>query len=220
MNRSQYHSKVMNAVPAGFFEDTLRCLCQSYGEAYKRGHEDYPDSEAHDLIPHLRRANVERDMRNLAQRHGLHGRAALNVIRNSFHTRIIMDDIVMTISATMSPNEKVRDAEFRKSYANDPQCHLPLFPEDPPTIDIRRDGLYVLLKHGPNCEDPAKLGFARIVFPTPDCSGYACEDIDLWAKFSHVLKDFYAPAHNDAGVPPDAPPPPIKIKQQRPEEQA
>jgi hypothetical protein len=180
------HKLFWQQVPRGFLLDSVKCLFKSY----EAGYEDcsqLPNEEAHDLRPYCRRAHFEAGWRDTAARHkgqGVVASAHHNKANNWNHTHVRCGQVVLTQSAVEFPTQMVRHAEFREGYARSNQLSL-FDPAVPPSPDAP---LYCILLHGVS-DDPRIPLFVRIVFPTPDCSGYVeGSSIDLLAEFKDEMK--------------------------------
>jgi hypothetical protein len=153
-----------SAYGAPFLRELTRRLGSIYEEAFEELSIEYDAPELHDLLPHVRRAKFERDMRLIATRFGHTGLARRNERKTSFHSRITAGNMVLTASAVATPQTIVRHAEFRETLARDNQ--LSLFVD--PTEDTGT-AYYSLYIHGPLLTPTGlslpKLGFANLVFP-------------------------------------------------------
>lgn len=169
-------------VPAAFQEHTLRCLRQSYAQAYEHCDKEYPPEEAHDLRPHDRRAKFEAKWREIAKQFPeLSATPERNKARNSHHTRVVCGPVVLTASAVDNPRTLVRKAAFRETYARDNQTYLfDSYPAPKPGA-----ALYAILIHGPAMHNQGEPYFADIVFPAPDCQSYV-DRIPLFEKFRDI----------------------------------
>jgi hypothetical protein len=173
------------SVPRQFLEDTIRCMYGAYREAHDYCLKEYEPSEMHDLLPHVRRAMVERNWRAVAARHpGVSASAWPNSTASSYHTRIRSGRVILTASAVERPGALTRSAEFRNTYARTSQLSFEDADHASPTGG---ESLYAILLHGP---DPARIygpGFVHVGFPAADSSGYV-ENIDLMARFRELVR--------------------------------
>ncbi|HVR46918.1 MAG TPA: hypothetical protein VMT95_09850 [Candidatus Binatia bacterium] len=164
----------------------LRALTNRLGAIYEEAFDElsleYDPPEMHDLLPHIRRAKFERDMRLLAGRFGLTGFARRNQRKTSFHTRITAPNMILTASAVATPKTLVRHAEFRQTLARDPQ--LSLLPDADEGSGTAYYSLYI---HGPLVTPEGlslpKLGFAHLVFPDRFLTKYVGR-VDLLSTYA------------------------------------
>jgi len=169
----------LQQVPKAFMRDVLRCLYKCYEAAWEEC-AGLPEEEAHDLRPHYRRALFEAGLRDVAQRYStVKATTKRNRMRNYSHTYIRCGRVLLTESAVESPDQMIRRAEFRATYARYNQLFLWDKPLPPPATAP----LYAVLIHGAST-DPRQPLFARIKFPGPDCAGYIEGNcIDLFEMF-------------------------------------
>lgn len=174
-----------------FIEDVMRLQASEYRTSYDECAMFYPYEEAHDLHPHVRRAKIEHKVRDLANAFaGIHATPAPNATGTSYHTRIVSGNVILTINHVNNPNEIVRYAEFRNTYAN---AQMGLFdPNEPPPDD---GYLYAIWIHGASKKNPKRPDFIHIVFPSEDCESYVCR-IDLLAipRFKALANELW-PVH-------------------------
>lgn len=170
-------------VPRAYVRDVLKCLVKSYGEAYTQCAQ-LPKEQAHDVLPHYRRALFEAGLKDLAPRHkGVAASTHTNKAKNCNHVLTRCGQVVMTESAVEFATQVVRYAEFRGTYARSNQFLL-FDSAPPPSPDAP---LYCILRHGVSDDQRVPL-FVNIGFPTPDCKG--CVEgstIDLLAEFKDEL---------------------------------
>lgn len=179
-----------DAFPDEFCRNLIRLLAQVYKTANDKCKAEYPHSEAHDLRPHVRRAELERDVRDLTTRYGeIEARPELNPRGTSFYTLISCNQVVLTLSAVAHPSVLVRRAMFRETYAQSSQLNLyKRNLEPPPGAKV-----YALLLHGPARKDPSRPGFMHIAFPDKKLRKYLFS-IDLFAKYATLVNDLW-PTH-------------------------
>lgn len=171
-------------VPGEFTERTVRLLFTDYERASRVAEELSARPEGHDLLPHLRRAFIEQDLRALAQRFaGVTASPELNGSRNSYHTKVVMGSVVLTESCVDSPQSLPRRAEFRLGYS---QLQWALFPFDELETPLT-PYVYAVLLHGPDPRNPSRPSFAHIAFP--DTAGEGCLDrIDIFARHESLVR--------------------------------
>lgn len=171
-----------DSVPKAFLDDVVLGVFEAYQEAHDETRDRYDPPEAHDLVPYLRRAKVERAMRAAAEKHGLVATVEQNAAENCFHTRIMSKRVVITESVVPTPATLVRSAEFRKTYARSNQLVLPGFESAPPLPDAP---IYAIILHGPDRKIPSLPAFIKVAFPNAECTGYLGQ-IDLILKAPQV----------------------------------
>ena len=100
----------------------------------------------------------------------------------SYYTLLSSGSVFLTANAVQQPNELVRYAMYRETYAI---ASVPnLFGEPPAEGGI----LYAILLHGPEEEDKMRPEFVHIVFPNKDCSEYVGR-IDLLLRFADLVEE-------------------------------
>jgi hypothetical protein len=144
-----------------FLRGVFELLCREYPKSV-RDCEHYPDAQAHYLVPHTRRANIDAALMDLVRRFpGISAQAVPNE-SGEFHVEVTCGPVCLTVSHVDHPSRIVRDARFRRTYAEDnQQCLFECDNRPPPG-----ERLYAIVLHGSNGEWRA-LGFANIVFPIP-----------------------------------------------------
>lgn len=177
-----------DAYPDDFIEDVMRLHASEYRTAYDECALFYPWQEAHDLRPHTRRAKIEAKIRDLANSFpGMYATPEPNATGTSFHTRILSKNVILTVNCVQHPNDIVRHAEFRNTYAN---AQLDMFePDEPPPPD---GYVYAIWIHGASKRNPKRPDFMHIVFPSADCESYICR-IDLFAipRFKSLANELW-----------------------------
>lgn len=170
------------SVPEKFLQHVIKCLFNVYKEAYDDCDINYSSTEAHDLLPYMRRAKFESRLHELATGSGLRATSQLNKARNSHHTTVLADNIALTSSYVPSPFSLVRHAEFRMGYAKLNQLHL--FKKD--CVDPNAT-LYAILLHGDDGVNKNLPAFAHIQFPAADCGSYIGNGINLFNKYEGLV---------------------------------
>lgn len=166
-------------IPLGFAMPLLHIFPGIYAETHRWAYANFPAPEARDLLPHLRRAVVEKTVAQVAADcPGVQQSAQLNAGRNCRHREVRAGCILLTTSYTEAPARMVRDAQFRLTLAESNQPYL--FEE----LDkrLRGNAVYALILHGPHVIEPSTLGFLRLAFPAPDLNGYL-ENVDMFSLF-------------------------------------
>lgn len=184
--------------PDGFLRDVLQCVVKGWNDADQKTRDEFDEPERHDLFPHHRRAIIERELRGVAKRHGLTGSPQKNRRKTSSFTQLVSGRVILTASAVREPDEIVRYADFRLTFARNSQ--LCLFGEPEPVLP--NAPLYALVLHGPGAVETdeegnsfissAKPGFVKVVFPAPVAGSkakieYVGSGVDLLARFPDVV---------------------------------
>jgi hypothetical protein len=160
---------ISNSIPPVFFQDLISALKKSYQDAWEYVENNFSQPVAKDLVPHIRRAFFEDEMRDVARKHTLIARSVMNNKNNASHseieTEIDSKKLVMTALSVQDCEDltRLRKAQFRKSLAETSW----LF--DDGEFKNSGNGYYGLILHGADTENKDKLGFAHLAFPTPDC---------------------------------------------------
>lgn len=173
--------------PAELLQDIVRVTFRDYEKAKSKCEELFSKEEAHDALPIVRRGFIEQDIRQVTARYdGVAATAELNSANNAYHTEIVADRTILTVSAVDGPEYMPREAKFRQGYAAEYQLHLPFDGhEDPP----REPRVYAILIHGPNPRQPSLPGFIHVIFPGPSYPSRMCSPIDLLAEFGDLAQE-------------------------------
>ncbi len=183
----RYRAEIEQDFLTAFSDDLLRDVVRASVAAYRSAHEDcrvnYPVQVAHDLYPVMRRANLERDLLAIADGYSeITGTSKPNHKGTSYYTLLSSGHVFLTANAVKHPNELVRYAMYRETYAIASAPNL----FGPPPEEGRI--LYAILLHGPEQKDKMRPEFVHIVFPNRDCSEYVGR-IDLLARFADLVKE-------------------------------
>jgi hypothetical protein len=160
-NRRRPKDVFLSYVSPGFLRSLIDRLGLEYPKAV-RDCEHLPDAQAHYLVPHTRFANIEAALMDLQPRFP---EIAVKVVPNEAgecHIEIECGPVRLTVSHADHPSRIVRDARFRRTYAEDNQECLFDCGDRPPA----GNWLYAIVLHGSN-GDWRSLGFADVVFPMP-----------------------------------------------------
>lgn len=189
------------SVPPDLQRGIVRLLDEDYLQAASIGRDLFPPAVAYYHIPHHRRALVERDIVNLANRYdGV--RAWFEPTNRPTHYFAVIEAGLLrfTVSRTRTPNIMVRPALFRSTDAKKYQYQAVL-----PADEFRRPeehGPYqcAVLVHGPAPRQVNRIGFISVNFPDPDCS-YWVEKINLLDRHAALIQ----PVATDSVVISEAP---------------
>lgn len=174
---NQYKATFREAFPDDFIEDLMRLTASEYRTAFDECAMFYPREEAHDLRPHVRRAKIEYKLRDLVIGYpDIAATVEPNATGSHFHTRLVSNSVILTVNHVHHPNELVRWAEFRNTYAREAQRNL-FEPYEPAPPDAM---LYAILLHGASKRNPKRPDFMHVVFPDDECRSYI-DRIDLFA---------------------------------------
>jgi hypothetical protein len=182
--------------PKDFLRDALSMLLHTYPSSHDDCGSGRAEPEVRDLYPHMRRAAVEGQLRQIAKEHGITATVETNCKKSQNYTLLSSGNVLLTASAVENPNKIARPAVYRETYARTGE--LKLFGEEPPTTDT----LYAILQHGPDPVNRAQLDFAYVVFPDESYSQQVTR-INLLEMFRDVVDRHRANVRNDAVSEPD-----------------
>jgi hypothetical protein len=168
---------ILSEVPTAFFSSIIDTIFQVYRETHDKVFRDYDFPEASVLLPYIRRARIEENIRRIAQEFvELAADVEENSAQNAFHTVIYSATrgTTLTISATKGPRKMVRDARFRETLATTSQLELFSSSQTP----VEGTSLYGIILHGADELDPSRPAYVRLGFPSRDCSEWV-ENFDL-----------------------------------------
>src|SRR5215213_2662557 len=165
--RAEIEQDFLAAYPDDLLRDVLRALAAVYPGALADCRSKHPAPETHDLYPHVRRAMLEYQLREIAKGYtGIVASAELNYKGTSYYTLLRSGSVYLTANAVETPSARVRHAMYRETYARTSQPNLFGGPLEEGTM------LYGILLHGPEVKNKARPEFAHIAFPNQDCSEY------------------------------------------------
>jgi|SRR5208283_5151599 len=186
--------RIRNEMPATFFNLFIDAVFRIYRETYNEVFNSYDFPEAIDLLPYVRRAKIEGELRRIAQGYGeLDAVYEKNTAQNSWHTMLYSKTkgVALTISATKGPREMVRDARFRETLAKTNQLKLFYSSQN----DIGGTSLYGIIIHGADELDPSRPAFIRLGFPSRDCIEWV-ENFDLLKFCGMEYSQYMTPEEN------------------------
>jgi hypothetical protein len=173
------------AEPPGLLDDVLTALSRGYERASQHAHQLLPGPDAHDVLGHLRRGEINASLRLVARDHSIYASANLNKNGGSYHTLIAFNGVMLTAATVHKRGELVRPAVHRANLARNSQMALlPEFEEPEPP-----DGAYVyaVLLHGPDPLNPAVPAFVDLAFPDLRFSSYLLR-VDLRERYNVLLQ--------------------------------
>ena len=154
----------------------------------------YSKYVARDLFPHTRRATIETRLFDLSfEFPNVTVTSQPNKTLNNYHTEIRVGNVVMTVSAVLTPYGMVREADFRNRYAG-PQIRLfdlysmnnlitPRFEKEPSNGDV----LYGIVLYCAAENNRFEVGAVCVGFPNNDCTAYR-DKMDLMRLFPETAK--------------------------------
>jgi hypothetical protein len=144
-------------------------VVSQYKRAYQDCYENCEPAEAHDLLPHLRRAYIEGVMPDLAARvEGYTTITEKNKAENCWHRSILGDRIRLTQSKVEQREILPRNAEFRKGYARSNQMLFDFMNEKEVCEIHSEEPLYAIIVHMPAENDEGVPEFVDLIFPDKD----------------------------------------------------
>lgn len=181
-------------VPANYQKELLRTVFRAAKDATREVVEaDYQHEEALDLYPFVERARREQYLRVLTARFpSITTESRENRTHSGHHTFLQIGSVVLTSSAVKDELDLPRWAAFRTEYAR-PQMQFEISDQDdfipdntPPAFVYT----YAILVTGGTKANRRVPGFARIVFPNSDCTGFIDDGIDLMVRYPGVINEF------------------------------
>ena len=164
-------------------------VVSQYKRAYRDCYENCEREEAHDLLPHLRRAYIEGVMPDLAERvEGYTTITKKNKAENCWHRSILGDRIRLTQSKVEQQEILPRNAEFRKGYAESNQMLLDFMNEDEASMLDVEVPLYAIIAHMPVENNKGAPEFVDILFPDKDYKEIVGR-IKLLNKFPDIVPE-------------------------------
>jgi hypothetical protein len=184
---SELISFFLNYFPRKYLEQVLRALFDCYEAAYEHCETHFEPPEAANVLPFVRRAMIEAQLREIAQLFPNMTAAARQSPESAwYHTLVMCGRIALTESTVGHPDEVVRPSLFRQQYSSRDNIKY-LLPEMEPEAPTPDSVLYGILLHGKSHEGAHKLGFAKIRFPKENVEGYQPGIIDLFLEFPQIV---------------------------------
>ncbi|MFN2375295.1 MAG: hypothetical protein ABR538_02085 [Candidatus Binatia bacterium] len=184
--RERLHGRIGDEI----LRDTIRVIAKATRSAHLFCRENYSQAEYHDVVAHVRRANIERDWRaRLNTFPGVSAAARPNNRRTAYHTLARIAGSAGAASLTVShvncPNQLVRDARFRASYAEG--ANLELFVKPDPTPKDGEPYGIILYTTDDRRGVPAAI---HLAVPNGECTAYVLT-IDLLARFPDLAVEIF-----------------------------
>lgn len=192
MNRNEYEKLIFAELGESFLKKALTGIYVGFREAADYCKSHYGSFEAANLEPHIRRANIEKNVRGTAEM--VEGVSVLTERPGGtpwYHIEIAAGSLLLTTSAVQCPGAAVNYAKFRQFNAN-PQLRFEEL-EGAAANEPRQQ--YAVLTYSPftssNPEELIKLGHlpgsVYIGFPSPDLKKYLYLD-NLLERFPDTVK--------------------------------
>lgn len=216
--------RFLDAVPQTFVKTMLERQLPIYQQSIVLAFNEQPwtSAEATTLLPYLRRALWESEVRRAADACGLRTFDMAHIGKNSSCVHVKAGSIILTAHYVDSPNDFVREAESRKQNAgvNRWLTHyvdnrlliapVPSLGERPIYINMLHGAFFPMKKEDGAKVDPTTC-FLRFGIPAADSNQYLAECV--WSAQELLLQ--YGPAAVAEPTPknmPDEAKPTIKIK--------
>jgi hypothetical protein len=170
-------------------EQTLIALYQAYEQATELAGSSFMVPEAHDLLPHLRRAFMEQNWRTkMKLLPGVIAESAKVKGGGNFYTKATYDQrLTLTVSSADAPWCLPRHAVFRVGYAAGVQ--LDLFEKPLEKVD---GPFYAIITHGPATGDSElPLDFCQIGFPDNEYRSFV-HRVNLLREYAPLFKRLHA----------------------------
>ncbi len=167
--KSQIFQDIAKSLPERFVNGLIERHRPIYEEAYEScfNNPALDEPEAEYLRPHKKRALYERVFRHLALDSGLKATVERNTARNHKYTLVSAGKFLITASYNNSPSQMVRPGKFRKQHA----CVNWRVSQQVMYFIPGKDlygtgGIYAILLHGPDAENPKLPGFLKLSIPS------------------------------------------------------
>lgn len=193
MTPGELEALTFEYLPTDFVQRALRAVFLAHERAWLDTKAIYADTEAENVRPFLRRANLEGYLRDASDQ--VPGVEA-TVVREPeynwwWHTEVRAGPVVLTESAVRTPCGLVNRAEFRKTLARDGQ--MSFFESD---VRLDGDSLYLLMLHSTSSwtsrDHIAAYGHlpgsVYLAYPAHDLTSYV-HTINLFDMFAALVDD-------------------------------
>jgi hypothetical protein len=159
----------------------------------------YQPPEAMTLRGHVRRAEIDVDLRNLAAKHiGCDAEPEPNSTKSAYHSVLTIGSVKLTQSRIRNRAVMPPRSAFRSQHALEGAQRLFSFMQPrkrKKVIQIsaeQKTYLSVILIHGNSPKDKTRPSFIVFGFPDKECKSWVTQ-IDLMQRFPDVITEFYAP---------------------------
>ena len=179
---------VLDQAPREFYRRVVRRFQSAYKSAAAEGRKRFIDSIAHGYVPQLRHALIEEAMTALAVEFGdMTVRSRPNRTRTSFHVEVCSGRAVYTACGASTPYDRLDDAVFRKTLAENPQLAFPFYAADDAEAAKPDGAVWVAVVHCPSDQDSAQLGGLHLVVTDNTCSSVLAR-VDLLKEFMDLAR--------------------------------
>jgi hypothetical protein len=121
-------------------------------------------------LPYNRDWLANQRLHEIALRHDAHCEYVKNSGGGHYHTEVIYDDFVITVSQVKTYREFVRPARFREKLIEN--YNLDLFEDVKSMVIEEKKKIYAVILHGPVSSSIQKPAFARLAIPNPLLNNY------------------------------------------------
>ncbi len=168
--RHDAYKLVEKQIPNVFLKELVFSLAPAYMNAYERAFSEYEKYEAMNVLPFMRRANIEKAFGATAVKHGL--KASKRKSSGGWNFTLVQAGDILITQAAASKYYVVYPAQYRLDLAKnnwmlDRQLHMYLREELP-----KEEMFHAIFLHGKQENDPSKPAFAHLVFPDVNCRSY------------------------------------------------
>lgn len=180
----KYDGLYDQSIPPELGQEILRILAKHFDETRDFVDLHWQGPEAHDLFGDICRANIQQDLRSVANRTpGVTATFETTEKGGSHYTVVIAGGLVITASRIEGSWAFPRAAEFRRRNAETRQLSL-LGPDVTPTDTGLVYGILVYAGTG------RRLLFANLAFPDRNCEGWL-HSVDLRKKYPDTWIEIY-----------------------------
>lgn len=172
------------SIPLELGREILRILAKHFDETRDFVDLHWQEPEAHDLVGDICRANIQQDLRSVANRTpGVTSTFEITEKGGSHYTVVTAGGLVITASRIEGPWALPRAAEFRRRNAETRQLSF-LRPDVTPSDTGVVYGILVYGGLG------RRLLFANLAFPDRNCEGWL-HSVDLRKKYPDTWTEIY-----------------------------
>jgi len=175
-----FRDQLNSSVPAEVQGGIVDVICAEYSHTHIEVNRSYAEEEARDVEPHIRRANIETSLLELAGRFPDHLTVASGVTQKNNHFRYLVCGKIVLTQSYIEPNRRVpRDAIFRNSFAGDPNQMLldPDAESDRIAAIEAQELTYVIITHSRSLNNAAEPSHVTAVLVDANCHHVASVDL-------------------------------------------